>query len=502
MSNDSFFKAMEEHGLALSYDDVQLKSGGTDVMPSEVSLESKFSRNVGLKIPIVSAAMDTVTEYRLAVELAKLGGIGVIHRSLTPEKQAAEVARVKFYLNGRIDKPICLKPDQTVESVLAMKADKGYRFNSFPVLDFEGRVVGVVTNNDFEFCVDNSRKIEEIMSKEITFADAEVKIEEAFKLMLESRKKVLPLLDKNQQLAGLYTLKDLKRIILGEQSSYNLDPKGRLRVAAAVGTGPDSVVRIEELVKKQVDAVVIDTAHADSKNVLEFLKAVKQQYPCLDVVAGNISEPESAQRLCEAGADGIKVGQGPGAICTTRVVAGIGCPQITAVYSCAKVAGHYNIPICADGGIKYSGDIPKALGSGAHSVMLGSLLAGTDESPGERIFKDGRQWKFYRGMGSLGAMMDNRACRERYGQSSPEGETEGRKLVPEGVEGMVPYKGKVEDVIFQYIGGLRSGMGYVGAANIEELREKARFHRVTQAGQREAHPHDIVITKEAPNYTI
>jgi len=499
MSKEKFFKAMEDAGLALSYDDVQLKSGYSEVLPGEANLESRFSRRLGLKIPITSSAMDTVTEAPLALELAKLGGLGVIHRNLTPEKQASEVARVKFYLNGRIDKPICIKPDQTVESVLRMKKEKGYRFSSFPVLDGEGKLTGLVSGNDFEFCVDPGARVSEIMTKEITWAKDNIKLEAAFKLMLEHRVKLLPLLDKHQNLSGLYTLADLKRILLGEQSGYNIDENGQLRVAAAIGMGSDSHPRIEELLKKQVDAVVIDTAHADTKNVTAFLKDLKKQYPGLEVIVGNVSEPESAKRLCEAGADGIKVGQGPGAICTTRVVAGIGCPQVTAVYACSRVAEHYQVPVSADGGIKYSGDIVKAIGAGAHSVMLGSLLAGTEEAPGERIFKDGRQWKYYRGMGSLGAMVDNRACRERYNQS---GDAESRKLVPEGVEGMVPYKGRLEDVIFQYVGGLRSGMGYVGAKTIKDLREKARFHRVTSSGQKEAHPHDITIVKEAPNYTV
>lgn len=884
MKKRRFFDNMDALGLALTYDDVRLKSGYAEVMPTEVSLKTKFSRNMHLNMPVVSAAMDTVTEHRLATALAKLGGLGVIHRNLPPDKQAKEVAKVKHHLNGMIETPKCVLEDQTIAEVLRMIDEKELGFHSFPVISREGKLVGVLTRNDFDFCDRHDKTAREVMTKEVMTGAANTSLDEAYSLMKQHKKKVLPLVNEHEHVSGLYVLSDVLRIKSGESDNYNLDAKGRLCVAAAIGTGDDAFERAERLLNAQVDVLVIDTAHGDSKPVFETLKELKKTYTNAEIVAGNISEPESAKRLCEAGADGIKVGQGPGcfaagtrvlmangsyknieeivagdrviggngrpvtvvkawctgtrevvaikhtqfykktyvtpdhryltgnlnsvsqktihsggykrileqptktgaskigwkaigeyaqdvpllprhiqydwpetfevellkrtsgnglnglegyevdsqltpsyelgyilgfflgdgsshtatvhngksnigsvrfylseneghlvdklvsflsicfpnaslpkikppteesrvntilffykpladylshfgkkdqkhlpsellahdseylrglfeglldsdghiesngrivftntspqlielfgvlchqihgsfphngphmtsagglvncneenvlpsyraklaitherrqtnehqivkltdiqeteqivpvydievdseehsfiadnaivhnSICTTRVIAGIGSPQVSAVYQCSQVADAYGVPICADGGLRYSGDLTIAIGAGAQTVMMGSMLAGTEESPGRRVFYNGRQWKYYRGMGSLSAMLDSRSSRERYRQE--EGASD--RLIPEGVEGLVPYKGSLTDVVIQYLGGLRAGMGYVGAATIEELREKADFHRITASGRAESHPHDVHITKESPNYS-
>ena len=483
-----------KEGLALTFDDVRLRTGYAEFMPDQVNVESKFSRNVGLKIPVVSAAMDTVTEFGLAIELAKLGGMGVIHRSLCVEDQADHVERVKHHLNGLIEKPICVYKDESVPTILAKREEKGYPFHSFPVLSRDGKLVGIVTGNDFEFCGDSQLNVRDIMSTELISAPRDTTIDRAYDLMRSEKKKILPLVTENREVAGMYVFSDVKRIKTRSAETYNVDNKGQLRVAAAVGTGDEALERVERL-SKRADVIVIDTAHGDSKSVIDTLREIKRNYS-LDVVVGNVSIGESAKRLVEAGADGIKVGQGPGSICTTRVIAGIGRPQVSAVYDCAKALAEYGVPICADGGLRSSGDIPIAIASGAHSVMMGSMLAGTEEAPGNIVFVDGRQWKSYRGMGSIGAMETSRSSRERYLQQ----QTGKNQLIPEGVEGLVPYKGKLGDVIFQYVGGLRRGMGYVGASTIEELREKGDFDRITAAGFSESHPHDIKITKDSPNY--
>jgi len=487
-------KAREE-GEALTFDNVGLITGYSEVMPDQVLVDSRFSRKVGLKIPIASAAMDTVTEYRLAIELAKLGGIGVIHRSLSPEEQASQVARVKHHLNGLIERPVCVFEDETISSILLKREEKGYSFHSFPVLSRAGKLVGLVTGNDFEFCDNLSLTAKEIMSIELLSAPEGITISGAYDLMRKEKKKILPLVNQTGEIAGMYVFSDVKRIKTGSAENYNLDLKGQLRVAAAVGTGQEALERVARLFEKNVDVIVIDTAHGDSKLVLETLQQIKKDYS-LDVVVGNISVGESAKRLVAAGADGIKVGQGPGSICTTRPIAGIGRPQLSAVYDCARAIEDSDVPICADGGLRYSGDIPKAIAAGAHSVMMGNMLAGTEEAPGIIISVDGRQWKSYRGMGSLSALESSRSSRERYLQA----QTEKNHLVPEGVEGLTPYKGKLSEIIVQYEGGLRKGMGYVGAASIEELREKGDFDRITSAGYSESHPHGIVMTKDAPNY--
>lgn len=498
MKKDDFFDRIDQLGLALTYDDVRLKSDFSNVSPRDVLLQTHFSRNISLMMPVVSAAMDTVTESKMAIALAMAGGIGVIHRGLSPKEQAKEVARTKFYLNGLIERPICISPGTTVAEVLEMREKKGYSFQSFPVVDEYGIIRGVVSRNDFDYAINPNVPVSTIMSKEVVAAREGTTLEEAYEIMVSNKKKMLPLADHNSVIKGLYVFKDVKRLTNSESSQYTTDGRGRLRVAAAIGTNiDDNVIRIPLLVAEGVDALVIDTAHGDSAPVLETLKMVKRKFPTIDVVVGNVSEPDSAKRLYEAGADGVKVGQGPGSICTTRIVAGIGCPQVTAVYQCAKALRGTGVPVIADGGIKNSGDIAIAIAAGASSVMLGKVLAGATESPGKLSLMQGVRMKSYRGMGSIGAMKDSKAARERYRQ----GDNSGDKLVPEGIEGAVPYIGDVKEVLHQYIGGLRSGMGYVGGRNIQDFQEKANFHRISNAGLNESHTHDVVMTKEPPNYS-
>ncbi|MCX6786400.1 MAG: IMP dehydrogenase [Candidatus Kaiserbacteria bacterium] len=491
---DDFFEHLKKQDLAVTYDEVRLKTGLSKVMPSDVSLGSFFSRNVPLKIPIVSAAMDTVTESKMAIALAKLGGIGVIHRNLTPKQQSEEAQRVKFHLSGIIAKPITVLERMTMGEVETMRKERNFSFYSFPVINSNGKLVGLLTENDFDFCGDFSQPVSKIMTRALTVASPSISMNGAYDRMKKEKKKVLPLINSDGTLAGLYLFTDLKRILLGQSKMYNVDKNGRLRVAAAIGTGEEEMERLQEIAD-YVDAVVIDTAHGDSDPVFRMLKAIKKKYD-LDVVAGNISEGDSARRLVKAGVDGIKVGQGPGSICTTRIVAGIGCPQVTAIYSVSKAIEGTNIPVCADGGIENSGSIPIAIGAGAHSVMLGKLLAGTTEAPGEVDFQFGSPMKYYRGMGSLSALESSRASRERYRQSDGGGNT----LVPEGVEAAVPYTGDLSTIMHQYIGGLQKGMGYVGAATIPELRKKADFWRITSTGMKESHPHGVRIMRDAPNY--
>lgn len=495
MEGKKVLEEAQESGLALTYDDVRLKTGYSEIMPDSVLLDSKFSKNVTLKVPIVSAAMDTVTEEKMAIELAKLGGIGIIHKNLSIDEQASMVAKVKLHLNGLIERPICFREDETIEFILETIKNKSYGFTSFPIVDEDEKLVGILTGNDFEFCEDKKLFAKDVMSNELLTSGKNTSLDEAYKIMINKKKKLLPLVE-DGRIVGLYVFSDLRRIKTGSAMNYNVDKNNQLIVGAAIGTGDEAIERTKKLVGKNVDVVVIDTAHGDSAPVYETLKDIKKLFPELDVVVGNVSVGNSARRLAEAGADGIKVGQGPGSICTTRIIAGVGRPQVSAVYDCAKAVSKFNIPVCADGGIKNSGDIPVAIAAGANSVMLGSLLSGTDESPGKVIFKDGRQWKSYRGMGSMGAMEENSGSRERYNQK----ESGKDKLIPEGIEGLTPYKGKLKDVIFQYIGGLRRGMGYVGAKSINELREKGDFDRITGAGFSESHPHDVLITKAAPNY--
>jgi IMP dehydrogenase len=499
MESKALLEKSLNDGIALTFDDVRLRTGYSAIMPDDVSLATKFSKNVDLKIPIVSSPMDTVTGEKLAIELAKLGGIGIIHRNLSPEEQARQVSTVKRHLNGLIEKPICVYEDETIAEVLEMKRINGYTFHSFPVLNVEEKLVGIVTGNDFEFCDDNCKFVKNLMTQKPLIASESTSIEQAYEIMIVKKKKALPLVDFSGKISGMYVFTDVKRIMKDDAKTYNVDSRGQLRVGAAIGVKKDAFLRLNLLVQEKVDVVVIDTAHGDSINVLDTLREIKKTYPNLDVVVGNVSVGESVKRLVEAGADGIRVGQGPGSICTTRIIAGVGRPQLSAVYDCAKVADRYGIPICADGGLKTSGDIPIAIAAGAHCVMMGSMLAGTDETPGEMVFFKGRQWKSYRGMGSLSAMRENKGARERYLQDDSTGKD---LLIPEGVDGLVPYKGRLYDVIFQYVGGLRHGMGYVGAVSIQNLREKGEFDRITDAGKIESHPHNINITNEAPNYSM
>lgn len=495
-SKEEFFKAMENLGLALTYDDVRLKSGHSLTDPKDVSIKSYFSRNIPLLTPIVSAAMDTVTESKMAIAMAKLGGLGIIHKAMLPEDQAKHVRRVKLHLNALVENPITVNENETVETIRERRKEKDYQFHSFPVVSDDNKFVGLITRTDFDFCPDPKCLAKDAMNpvSSLVHASKGTAIDEAKKIMTEHRKRVLPLVDENGALAGMYVFSDIKRLSEHTESSttFNMDKEGHLLVGAAVGTGPHEIERAKLLVEAGVDVLVIDTAHGDSKNVYETLKELKKLFPSLDIVVGNVSEGESAKRLVEAGADGVKVGQGPGSICTTRIVAGIGSPQVTAVYNCAKAVEGSRVPICADGGIRNSGDITIAIGAGASSVMLGRNLAGTLETPGEVRETVRGKVKMYRGMGSMGAMQASKAARERYRQ----GEMSKDKLVPEGVESVVQYQGQVGDIIFRQIGGLRSGMGYVGAANIKELQEKANFHRLSSAGLAESHPHDITVVEE------
>ena len=500
LKKDYFFNQMKELGLALTFDDVRLKTGYSEVMPSKVLLDTKFSKNISLKIPIASSAMDTVTESKMAIAMAKCGGIGIIHRNMDPEKQASEVSKVKYHLNGLIEKPITIEEDEKIEDVLKKIEEKQYGFHSLPVVDKNNKIVGIITKNDFDLSDNLSASAKNIMSTKLIIAPAGTTIDQAYEIMKKEKKKVLPLINENMEITGMYVFSDVKRLLESTSPMYNIDSRGQLIVGAAVGTGEVEKIRIQKLVSKNVDVLVIDTAHADSKPVFEMIRYIKENFS-VDVVIGNVSEPESVKRLIEAGADGIKIGQGPGSICTTRIIAGIGKPQVTAIYECSKIAAEYKIPICADGGIRYSGDITIAIGAGASSVMLGNLLSGTKESPGDIIFKNGRQWKLYRGMGSLSALKENESSRQRYRQDDQLFfKKEDKSLISEGVEGLVPYKGEVKEVIVQYIGGLKNGMGYIGAATIKELNEKADFIRISDAGKKESHPHDINIVNEQPNY--
>jgi IMP dehydrogenase len=493
---DDFFRKMDDLGLALSYGDVRLRTKHSNHTPNSVDVSSQFSRNVHLNIPFVSAAMDKVTRHKMAIEMAKLGGLGIIDRVLPPREQAQEVARVKFYLNGLIKKPITVQGSETIEEIINRLDEKDFR--SIPVLDSSGRLVGILTGNDFDFCIDNRMTASQIMSTDLITVPESTSIEEAFQVMHHRKKKVLPVVNRDMALVGMYVFSDVKRIMTGGSLVYNLDENGNLRVGAAIGVGDDALNRVEMLVDKSVDVVVIDTAHGDSDSVLNTLREIKRVYgDSLDVVVGNVSEGESARQLADVGADGIKIGQGPGSICTTRVVAGIGCPQVTAVYNCTKAIEGSGIPCCADGGIEYSGDITIALAVGARTVMMGNMLAGTAETPGKVIMRQGIPVKVYRGQGSLGAMQESKSARDRYQQGEQE---DIHKLVPEGVEGVVPFKGPVADIVFQCLGGLRSGMGYVGAKNIIELQERADFYRISGSGLKESHPHNILITEKAPNY--
>ena len=476
----------------LSFDDVLLVPAKSDVLPHEVDVRTNFTKNIELNLPVCSAAMDTVTEAGLAIALAREGGIGVIHRNFTVAEQANEVDRVKRSESGMIVKPIHLPPDKPIIEALDLMAR--FHISGIPITQ-DGKLVGILTNRDLKYEEDLSQRISDVMTKDNLITGSEgITLDEAKKILHLNRIEKLPVVDENFMLKGLVTIKDIDKIIQFPKACK--DERGRLRVAAALGPGEDMDERAAALVEAQVDVLVIDTAHGHSAAVIKAVEELKTRYPNIDLVAGNVVTSQATQELIQAGADAVKVGIGPGAICTTRVVAGVGVPQITAICECVEVAGKYDIPVVADGGIRYSGDIVKSIAAGASTVMIGSLFAGTEESPGESIIYQGRSYKTYRGMGSVGAMK-KRGGRERYFQFS---ETAVEKLVPEGIEGRVPYKGQLGGYVYQLIGGLRHGMGYCGAKNINELRTKAEFIRATSAGLQESHPHDITITEESPNY--
>ncbi|MDE5728167.1 MAG: IMP dehydrogenase [Duncaniella sp.] len=476
----------------LTFDDVLLIPAFSEVLPREVNLSTRFSRNITLNIPIVSAAMDTVTEASLAIAIAREGGIGVIHKNMTIAEQARQVHAVKRAENGMIYDPVTILRGSTVADALNMM--KEYHIGGIPVVDEDRKLVGIVTNRDLRFEQNPARRIDEVMTTEnLITTNQTTDLEEASRILQQHKIEKLPVVDAEGKLIGLVTYKDITKA--KDKPFACKDKLGRLRVAAGVGVTADSMDRVDALVEAGVDALVIDTAHGHSKGVIGILKAVKAKYPEIDVVVGNIATGEAAKYLVENGADGVKVGIGPGSICTTRVVAGVGVPQLTAVYDVAKALQGTGVPLIADGGIRYSGDIVKALAAGAYSVMLGGMLAGVEESPGDTIIFNGRKYKSYRGMGSLEAM--EKGSKDRYFQAN---ESDVKKLVPEGIAARVPYKGNLYEVVYQMLGGLRSGMGYCGAATIEKLWE-ARFTRITNAGVAESHPHDVAITSEAPNYS-
>jgi len=478
--------------LGLTFDDVLLVPAKSNILPHEVDVTTKFTRNIELSLPICSAAMDTVTEAELAIALAREGGIGVIHRNFTVEEQASEVDRVKRSESGMIVKPIHLPPDRPIREALELM--ERFHISGIPVTQ-DGKLVGILTNRDLKYEEDLSQKIGDVMTKDnLVTAYPGITLDEAKKVLHQNRIEKLPVVDENFILKGLITIKDIDKIRLYPNACK--DGRGRLRVAAALGPGADMEERAAALIEASVDVLLIDSAHGHAMSVIKAAEKLKAKHSDIDLVAGNVVTAEAAQDLISAGADAIKVGVGPSAICTTRVVAGVGVPQITAICECVEVAEKHGVPVIADGGVRYSGDIAKAIAAGASSVMIGSLFAGTDESPGEIIIYQGRSYKAHRGMGSVGAMK-KRGGRERYFQFS---ESAVEKLVPEGIEGRVPYKGALGSYVYQLVGGLRHGMGYCGAKNIQEMRKKTKFIRTTSAGVKESHPHDITITEEAPNY--
>jgi IMP dehydrogenase len=489
---------MEAHrakilGEGLTYDDVLLVPNYSEVLPREVDIRTQFTRNIQINIPIVSAAMDTVTESRMAIAIAREGGIGVLHKNMSIEGQAMKVRKVKRAESGMILDPVTLPLDAVVQDAKANMRE--HSIGGIPIVDGEGRLIGIVTNRDLRFEKNNDRPISEVMtSKNLVTVGQGTSLEEAEDILQENKIEKLPVVDADYKLVGLITFRDITK--LTQKPIANKDSYGRLRVAAAIGVTPDAVERATALVGAGVDAIVIDTAHGHTRGVVGILKEVKKAFPDLEVIVGNIATAEAARYLVDAGADAVKVGIGPGSICTTRVVAGVGFPQFSAVLEVAEAIKGSGVPVIADGGIRYTGDIPKAIAAGADTVMLGSLLAGTKESPGETIIYEGRKFKSYRGMGSVEAM--KHGSKDRYFQDV---EDDIKKLVPEGIVGRVPYKGDLYESIHQFVGGLRAGMGYCGAANISDLKENGRFIKITASGINESHPHDVTITKESPNYS-
>lgn len=481
----------EEIELALTFDDLLLVPSASEVLPNSVSLTTKLTQKISLNAPLVSAAMDTVTEHRAAIAIAREGGIGIIHKNMSIDQQVLEVEKVKKSESGMIIDPITVDKYQSVAEVQEIMSN--YKISGLPVLH-QGKLVGIVTNRDLRFVSDNGLRVADVMtSKNLVTAKVGIDLEHSKALLHEHRIEKLLVVDDNGNLKGLITIKDLEKI--KKYPNAAKDGFGRLMVGAALGVGDDLLENTEKLINTGIDIVVLDSAHGHSKGVVDAVRDLRSTYPDLQIIAGNVATAEGAEALIKAGANGIKVGVGPGSICTTRIVAGVGVPQVTAIINCVKVGEKYGVPIIADGGIKHSGDLAKAIGAGAHTIMIGSLFAGTDETPGETFLYQGRTYKGYRGMGSLGAM--GAGSSDRYFQADVKNQ---QKLVPEGIEGKVPYRGSLIQVMYQLLGGLRSGMGYVGAATIEELRTKAQFVRISSAGLRESHVHDVIITKEAPNY--
>ena len=478
-------------GEGLTFDDVLLVPAESDVLPADVDLSTNLTRKIKLNVPVMSAAMDTVTEYRMAIAIAREGGIGVIHKNMSIDTQAEQVDMVKRSENGVITNPFSLSAGHTLGDADALMGK--FRISGVPIVDENGRLIGIITNRDMKFETDMNRRIEEVMTHENLITGLEgTTLDEAKAILQKNRIEKLPIVDKDYKLKGLITIKDIEKVLKYPNSAK--DDAGRLLCAAAIGVTGDVLDRAGALIDAGVDVLVLDSAHGHSANIMRCVGLVKEKFPDIQLIAGNVATAEATEALIKAGADCVKVGIGPGSICTTRVVAGIGVPQISAVLQCAEMGDKYGIPVIADGGIKYSGDIVKAIAAGGRVVMLGSMLAGCEEAPGEMEVYQGRQFKVYRGMGSLGAMQ--KGSKDRYFQSN------NKKLVPEGVEGRVPFRGAVSETIYQMMGGLRSGMGYCGAHNIEELRTNSKFVRITIAGLKESHPHDIYITKEAPNYTM
>jgi IMP dehydrogenase len=477
--------------LALTFDDVLLLPAQSDVLPAGVETGTRLTRHIRVNVPIVSAAMDTVTEARMAIAMAANGGLGFIHKNLTVEEQAAEVHAVKKYESAVVSDPITIEPEAKLSAAVALMREN--RISGIPVTR-RGRLLGILTNRDLRFEKNLEQRVEQVMTKDLVTAREGVTIEDAKVLLHEHRIEKLLVVNEAFELKGLITIKDIEKIQQHPQAAK--DGKGRLLCGAAVGVGPDREARIQALLKAGADVIAIDTAHGHSRGVVEAVLATKATFGGIELVAGNVATFEAAEALCQAGVDAVKCGIGPGSICTTRVVAGVGVPQITALDECVRAAERHGVPVISDGGIKYSGDLVKALAAGGSSVMIGSLLAGTEEAPGDVILYQGRSYKSYRGMGSLGAM--RKGSKDRYFQA----EAEGDKLVPEGIEGRVPYKGTIEMTLYQLVGGLRSGMGYLGCRTIPELRERARFIRISSSGLRESHVHDVIITQEAPNYRV
>ena len=491
---DDFMKTFPFEGL--TYDDVTLVTQYADFLPDDALLETKLTSRQKMKVPFISAAMDTVTEAPMAIAMALAGGIGVIHKNLEEDDQAAEVAKVKNYLNGLIAKPVCFHANDDISFLRAEKRRLGLKFNGFPVLDDQDRLVGMISGSDMRYAPRDAAKLGDVMQKDPITAKPGTSLKKAYEIMRANKMGKLPLVDKSGKVVGLYSFTDVQRLVENKNPTYNCDDKFRLRVSASVSGGKGDISRMEKLAAAGVDVVVVDSAHGHSKGIMEMTKYIVRHFPKVDVIAGNIATGEAALALAKCGAHAVKVGIGPGSICTTRVVCGVGIPQLTAVYNAAKALRGSGVAVIADGGIKLSGDVPKALAAGADSVMLGSVLAGTEESPGEKSYANGRKYVVYRGMGSMAALKNGKGSRARYFQDNESDDN----LVPQGIEGMVPYSGNVASIMTQFCGGLKASLGYCGTKTVAELQARGKFYRVTAAGQREARPHDITITKEAPNY--